>query len=134
MKFLVILDTMWGTGGRAPRWFHINPQNHSGRRLYALTGARYGELYVTNACPQQTTHATRHGRPDAGWLAVSLRLIPGNAHRAPLLVCGAVAQRAYERILARTGHVGPVYYMKHPAARTWTRKELDRVRQEITAL
>jgi hypothetical protein len=126
MKFLAVLDTMWGSGGAAPRWFHINPWNVSGKRLYALTGATFRELKVTNACPQQTTHATKHGTPSAWWLAENLtRYLPSGYAGAPLLICGTVAQKTFAK-LARHQHNGPVILMPHPAARNWSRANVER--------
>lgn len=128
-KFVAILDTMWGTGGRAPQWFLINPQNHSGRRLYKLTGARYGDLVVVNACAQQTRSARHHGTPSVEWLAASLAAVPTSRRGAVLLVCGAVAQRTYDRLAVPWN--GPVVRMPHPASRTWTRAQLLAVRKQI---
>ncbi len=132
-RFLAILDTMWGFGGKAPRWFHINPCNASGRRLYRLTGVSERELLVTNACPQQTKHATRHGVPDARWLFQSLSNVPSAFRTAPLLVCGVVATATYCTLVEHDGFEwdGPVLYLKHPAARTWTKAEIARVARRI---
>jgi hypothetical protein len=122
---VAVLDTMWGErNGRAPRWFPINPQNHSGRRLYKLVGAC--ELLVTNACPQLVNHATRHGKPDPKWLAENLaRLEP-----ALILACGNVAQRT----LKESGFRGRTVKIPHPAARIWTKKRVQRTARKIKRL
>jgi hypothetical protein len=129
--FVVVLDTMWGEGGDAPKWFLINPSNHSGRRLYSLTGSHYGNIAVVNACPGQTTHATKHGTPSPIWLAHSLLALPKHYTRrgVPLLVCGKVAQSTFEQLTIQWG--GPVLYIDHPAARSWTKAKLDQVRKQI---
>lgn len=132
MKFVAVLDTMWGTSGRAPLYFYINPRNHSGARLYRLTGVRARDLLVVNACPQQTGHATKHGTPSAQWLSRALAALPEPFQAACLLVCGQVAQRTYDA--ARVQWRGPVVRMLHPAARTWTRAELDRIARQLARL
>lgn len=142
--FLAVLDTMWGDDGVAPHWFTINPRNHSGRRLYRLTGARDGELWVTNACPQQVRHPNAHGTPSVEFLYQSFMQIPARWRTAPLLACGKVAQATYDAMIAqhaprgrqhlRFSHRGPVVRMLHPAARTWTARELARVARHIRTL
>jgi hypothetical protein len=131
-RCLVVLDTMWGSGGKADPWFTINPYNHSGKRLYRLTGLELGQVWVTNACPEQTTHANAHGRPSARWLGACLRLLPPRARRLPLLVCGKVAQATYAEVKVK--HYGEVFFMLHPAARTWTRQELERRTKQLHTL
>lgn len=129
--FLALLDTMWGADGDAPHWFSINPHNHSGRRLYRLTGA--DEVWVSNACPRSVSRATQHGTPDPEWVYRSFRLIAERWRSAPLLVCGTVAQETYLASVGLYGkrngklgvHRGAVLYLPHPAARSWTRSTLD---------
>lgn len=129
-KFLVVLDTMWGVSpGRAPAWFIINPWNHSGRRLYKLTEARVGELWVTNACPLRTDHAKRHGMPNPEWLHHNLWNMPLHCRRLPLLVCGKVAEQTYRE--SGYKHLGTVMFMAHPAARNWTRLRLLKAQRII---
>ncbi len=128
---LAMLDTMWGDAGTAPHWFSINPRNHSGRRLYTLTGA--DEVWVTNACARSVRRATQHGTPDPEWVYQSFRIIPERRRRAPLLVCGTVATDTYLAAVGLHGkrngklgvHRGAVLHLPHPAARSWTRSMLD---------
>lgn len=110
MKIVAILDTMWALrAGRAPRWFRINPRNHSGRRLIQIIGS--ANFVVTNACPQMVTSASAHGTPDAGWLRENLvRLDPDLT-----LVCGRVAQRTFSQNMLRAD--AKFIEMPHPAAR-----------------
>jgi hypothetical protein len=134
--FLAILDTMWGDDGVAPHWFPINPDNHSGRRLYRLTGARDWDVWVANACPQQTSHARLHGTPSPAWLRSCFSRIKSPWQDSPLLVCGKVAQATYDEMIAICGkhppiHRGPVIRIMHPAARTWTKLEIARVQRLI---
>lgn len=133
--FLAILDTMWGNAGDAPHWFDINPHNVSGRRLYKLTGATSETLHVTNACPQQTDAAHKHGTPSAAWLRESFGQIPARWRTGTLLVCGAVAQRTYDEMMnagrPRFSHRGPVVRMPHPAARMWSRSMMAKIEKEI---
>ena len=56
---VAVLDTMWGGSGNAPGMFRINPDNHSGRRLYWLLG--HQDLLVTNACREYVADPTIHG-------------------------------------------------------------------------
>jgi len=133
LGFVAILDTQWGETGAAHKWFLINPDNHSGRRLYSLTNSHYGNLAVVNACPQQTNHPNKHGKPSVEWLAASLGALPKHYTRrgVPLLVCGAVAQEIFTALDIKWN--GPVIFMDHPAARRWTKEKLAAVKQEIAA-
>lgn len=125
----VVLDTMWGGWGgnhQAPRWFRIDPENHSGRRLHWLLEGH--SFWVTNACRAYVAHAGQHGTPDPVWLADNLKRVQCRL----LLVCGRVAQATYDRC----GHQpqGHVLRIMHPASRTWTRAELDRAKGQVQRL
>ena len=132
MKIVAVLETMWGDRpGRAPRFFQINPDNNSGRRLYKLVGEEH-QLLVTNACKELVTSANKHGKPDPKWLADNL----SRAHKADIiLVCGKVAQKTYWQaveLFALCVHSGQrVYHIPHPAARRWTKKRLQEVHRNI---
>lgn len=119
-KALVVLETMWGGNGKAPGLFRINPYNYSGKRLYSLLG--HSDFWVTNACRELVSHANAHGKPDPEWLAQNLQRLTYDL----LLLCGKVAQQTYDRC----GYVPPcrIERMPHPAARTWTKAELERWR------
>jgi len=126
---VAVLETMWGyRSGRAPRWFRINPQNASGRRLYKLIGEENSHrLLVTNACRELVTSAKRHGKPDPDWLLENLiRLDP---HL--ILVCGNVAQKAYKACGYVPLRKSRVLHIAHPAARNWTKKRLREVQRRI---
>jgi hypothetical protein len=117
---VAILDTMWGTRkGSAPRYFRINPLNTSGRRLYALAG-QGANLLVTNACRELVTSADVHGRPDPVWLASNLVRIQQRWAIDVILVCGVVAQRAFDQSLYQPAVETSVFRIPHPAARIWT--------------
>lgn len=131
-RCLVILDTMWGEGGRAPRWFAISPYNHSGKRLYYLTGLRFPQVWVANSCREQMTASHQHGKPDPKWLAECLTILPGNIKKLPLLVCGAVAQKTYKA--CGYNYEGPVEFLPHPAARLWTKELLEETKQRLETL
>lgn len=122
-KCLVILETMWGGSGHAPGLFHINPKNHTGRRLYWLLG--HNDLWVTNACREYVDNARQHGTPDPKWLAKNLQRMTYDL----LLICGNVAQRTYRKC----GYVPECTVMEipHPAWRGWTRDRLDITRELI---
>lgn len=129
IKVVAVLETMWdweqqtsGAGYRqAPRFFRINPRNHSGRRLYKLIGPD-AHLLVTEACKELATHANQHGKPDPDWLYGNLVMLePFDI----LLVCGLVARQTYQRCGYHLTSVADVVYMPHPAARQWTRQMID---------
>lgn len=134
-----ILETMWdwrgmtsGAGyGEAPRYFRINPQNFSGRRLYKLIGAD-AKLLVTNACRELVRSAKQHGTPDPAWLADNLRILDGDRVDV-LLVCGKVAQQTF----AACGYkprTATVLEIPHPAARrVWSREFIDTTAARIAA-
>jgi hypothetical protein len=128
VRACAILETMWGSPveRRAPRWFQINRDNHTGRRLYWLLG--HEDLLVTNACPQYVATAKHHGKPDPAWLAENLQRIECGL----LLVCGSVA---YNTFIA-CGAVPTwrrVMHIKHPAWRGWTKEALSQLQQQIRA-
>jgi len=122
-KAAAVLDTMWGFDGKAPAWFRINDFNHSGRRLYNLLGHK--DLWVTNACREQVSHAKLHGVPDSEWLAKNLQRIQYDL----LLVCGKIAQRAYTECMYKPNCV--VLLMPHPAARMWSKAMIDYWQEKI---
>ena len=136
IRVVAILETMWdwramtsGAGYRqAPRYFRINPQNYSGRRLYKLIGPD-AKLLVTEACRELATAANKHGMPDPAWLCENLQLLD---HRCDiLLVCGKIAQRTY----ASCGYVpgkARVIEIPHPAARVyWTKQTIAETAADI---
>jgi hypothetical protein len=133
-RYLVVIDTMWSDTARkrSDAWFAINPDNHSGKRLYKITNSVFPSVWVTNACPQRTTHATRHGVACPKWLRANLTMLSPRERSLPLLVCGVVARAAYEA--CGYTHDGPVVFMMHPAARTWSKKSLAAITRRIATL
>jgi hypothetical protein len=110
---VVVLETMWGTPRDvAPGFFRINPENHSGRRLYKLLGER--KFLVTNACKELVGGPNQHGTPDPEWLAHNLQRLTFDL----LLVCGKVAQRTYLASKYKPDVI--TLFTPHPAARSWT--------------
>src|SRR5204863_10164647 len=130
MRVVAMLETMWDWRGmtsgagysEAPRFFRINPDNHSGRRLYKLIG-HDAQLLVTNACRELVTGPNQHGKPDPQWLAENLAEIeakrPDSATIDVLLVCGKVAQQTF-RMSGYQPKKARIVEMPHPAARMWT--------------
>lgn len=144
---LVILESMWGwrdpgsVGSRAPHWFPINPENHSGKRLHRILGADPEErsVWVTNACPGVQRTAKDHGTPDPERLRTNIIKFPGDI--GWLIVGGKVAEATLARavLLDKTRDVphgrfalreklanSNGFFMPHPAARWWS-KEMERV-------
>jgi hypothetical protein len=126
MRAVAILDVMWDpdkAGRRAPRWFKINPQNHTGRRLYQWLKDKY-ELLVTNACPQIVNNAQGRGHADSTWLADNLqRLQPIDL----LLVCGDTAFHTFDNTGTNIGYADRVLLLPHPAFRGWSKQGIDLV-------
>lgn len=126
-RWLCVLETMWGSrAGKAPPYFCISPRNHSGRRLYQLTGEKPGCLWCTNVCPELVTGPNHHGVPSVTWLASNLGkwLSYKTAEGPALLVCGSVAQRTFSQLPR------PPYrtvYVPHPAARNWRAEHVGQV-------
>lgn len=142
MRVVAILETMWdwesatSAAGykEAPRFFRINPRNYSGKRLYKLIGPD-AQLLVTNACRELVSGPQHHGKPDSIWLAQNLELIevrrPDSASIDVLLVCGKVAQKAFEQCTYKP-KTARIVYMPHPAARqVWTREFIEQKANEI---
>jgi hypothetical protein len=115
MKIAVVLEVMWGATRktRAPRWYKINPHNHSGKRLIKLLG--HDDFMVTNACPEYVTAANEKGIADPAWLRENLRQYNPDM----VLVCGGVARRTFFRDMVRPGSI--IALLPHPAARGWTK-------------
>lgn len=127
MKVIALLDSMWnwrGMTANAPRHFRIDPDNHSGRRLYKLIGTGC-DLLVTNSCRELMPSANHHGKPDPAWVRENLELLqPFDL----LLVCGKVAQATYKA----SGYITlGVIIMPHPAARMWTKQMIAEYSEKI---
>ncbi len=125
-KIVAILESMWdwrqmtsGAGYKdAPRYFRINPNNFSGKRLYRIVGNGVN-LVVTNSCRELCASASHHGTPDPKWLRENLEIL---APFDVLLVCGKVAQATYNK----SGHeYARKIEIPHPAARMWTHAMLE---------
>lgn len=146
-RVVAILETMWDWRGmtsgagysEAPRFFRINAENYSGKRLYKLIGPD-AKLLVTNACRELVTGPQHHGKGDPVWLEENLRTLDGlgpmpegatPANIDVLLVCGKVAQATY---LAQTYQCrwAKVLFMPHPAARSyWTKQVIEAMALQI---
>ncbi len=146
-RCVAILETMWDWRGmtsgagyvEAPRFFRINSENYSGKRLYKLVGPD-AKLLVTNACRELGASANIHGKGDPVWLGENLRMLDGIGAQPDgcvpttievLLVCGRVAQSTYRQC----GYVPPaarVIEIPHPAARMfWTREKVAEIASQI---
>jgi hypothetical protein len=120
----------------APRFFRINPNNYSGRRLYKICGPK-AKLLVTNACRELVSGPNHHGTPDPVWLAENLAEIesrrPDSATIDVLLVCGKVAQKAFidSRYVLKSSECR-VIQIPHPAARgVWTADYIEQIKSQI---
>ena len=126
---VAVLEVMWGEpSDEAPGFFWINDKwNASGKRLRQLVGTR---VLVTNACRECVPSASHRGTRDPDRLARNLSRIDCDL----LLICGAVAQATFEE----SGFVVPegtrAFYMKHPAARSWTKQEIEETSDFLTNL
>lgn len=130
-KVVALLESMWGWRGyhvaeeEAPRFFRINPDNFSGRRLYQLCGT--ANLLVTNSCRVVQRSANHHGTPDPVWVRENFEKAQKDGC-VLFLVCGRVAQRTY----ALTGlKFKNVLCIDHPAARRWSTETLEESRRKI---
>ena len=130
MKIVAVLETMWGDpGGRAPRYFRINPENNSGKRLYKLVG-KSADLIVTNACPERVASAGKHGTPDPVYLRQNLEELERMGWADLILLAGKVAQKTYE-LSGFKPHSAVVISMPHPAARRWTADTFSEIKNRI---
>jgi hypothetical protein len=132
VKIVALLESMWGwrgyndPGEEAPRFFRINHDNFSGRRLYRLCGD--ANLVVTNSCRIVQQSANHHGTPDPEYVKENLTRAQGDGCDL-FLICGKIAQDTY----AKTGlDYDNVIFMDHPAARRWTTAQLDAVTDQIS--
>lgn len=130
MNVVALLESMWGWRGYTEkgdvvRYFRINPDNFSGRRLYSLIGEH--NLLVTNSCRECQATANDHGIPDPEWVSDNLKFLESQGMHL-LLVCGKVAKDTYERSGFKFDRV---IFMDHPAARRWTSDGLMKVKSKI---
>ena len=129
-NIVALLDSMWGWRGMTSkgdviRYFRINADNFSGRRLYRMCGNH--SLLVTNSCRECQSSSSDHGTPDPEWVASNLKFLESQGMNL-LLICGKVAKDTYER----SGFDFPkVIFMDHPAARRWSNKTLDEMALRI---
>ena len=134
---VAVLDTMWDWRGvtsaagygTAPRYFRINPNNFTGRRLYKLIGPN-NRLLVTDSCKELVSSPKEHGTPDPHWLSENLRIINDLRPIDILLICGKVAQRTFESVsyVPEKARVIPI---PHPVARVWTKERIKMTSQII---
>ena len=139
---VAILDTMYDWRGKtsgvglrqAPRFFRINPHNHSGKRLYSLIYPAT-RLLVTDACRELVQKPTDHGTPDPIWLSSNLQFINTIRPITLLLVCGKVAQKTYAQCTFKGNGATRVIELPHPAARpVWTREYILQVQKQMPGL
>src|SRR5579863_9030935 len=101
-RIVALLESMWGwrgyntPGEDAPRFFCINPKNHSGWRLYDLVGSH--ELRVTNCCRTVQESANHHGKPDLEWIRENLKQASLDTHL--VLVCGRIARESFDTLVS----------------------------------
>lgn len=115
---------------RAPKFFIINRNNFSGRRLYSLIGNDV-RLLVTESCKELVKSAKEHGTPDPIWLASNLTLLHSGLFKpSVILLCGKVAQKTFKDSKFVTHAC--VIEIPHPAARVvWTKAYIEQIRQQI---
>jgi len=122
-KIVVVLEVMWGMPtDKVQRWFHINPYNHSGRRLIDIIG--HQDFRVTNACPQLVHSARSKGKPSKEWLSANLSKLQTDI----VIVCGNVAQATFEPSMASGAQI---VKLPHPAARSWSKKAVEQARRKV---
>jgi hypothetical protein len=149
LNVVAVLETMWdwrqmtsGAGyNEAPRFFRINQNNFSGKRLYWLLSsdtAQLGtcvKLLVTNACRELVSGPQFHGKGDPAWLGENLNLLesarPESRNLDLLLVCGKIAQDTYAKCGYKPPETTRVIRLPHPAARLWSTDSLNRTRAII---
>lgn len=138
-KIVALLDSMWSWGGcnepgeEAPRYFRINPDNHSGRRLYRICGPGHS-LLVTNCCRIVQSSANHHGLPDPEWVGRNIAFLAKEGMDL-LLICGKVAKQTYlRRPCGWNAHYPAVLYMDHPAARRWSNQKIDETAALVAAM
>jgi hypothetical protein len=133
-NIVALLESMWGWRGYSEagdviRYFRINPDNFSGRRLYRIVGDGHN-LLVTNSCRECQSTASDHGKPDPAWVASNLTFLASEKMDL-LLVCGRIAKETYEA----SGFQFPkVLFMDHPAARRWSNASLDAMTKRVAEM
>src|ERR1700690_397009 len=91
-KVFILLDTFWGerAGRISPRWYNINPNNYSGKKIYKLTGCNFREVMVGNICKYQVGYSNELGKPDLDWVKSNFDMIPKSIRASkPLLIMGS---------------------------------------------
>mgnify|MGYP003138429018 FL=1 len=138
-RIIAVLDTMWDwrqrtssagyTPREAPRYFRINPENHSGKRLYRFVGDH--ELLVTNACRELAQSANHHGTPNPDWLKENLEILHQEKPIDLILVCGKVAQKTFDQLGFQEPNTVQVMKILHPAARTWSSALIEETIEKV---
>lgn len=135
LRATVVLEVMWDWRSmtsnaeyveQAPKWFTINPNNFTGRRLHWFLG--HNDFLVTNACPELVSSPNHRGTPSKDWLKSNLKEMYDRWKFDTVFICGSVARSIYEHNwlpLVRT------IYMPHPAFRGWNRTTLDEAKRRI---
>lgn len=127
-----VLEVMWGwrglelgdENGEAPRWYHINSSNYSGKMLYKWLGHK--ELLVTNACKEYVRRPIDKGKPDPSWLETNLIIAAPKTDL--LLVCGKVAKETYLKVPKDSRPTCRTIFTPHPAWRMWSNVHVDQLR------
>jgi hypothetical protein len=100
MNIVALLESMWGWRGYSEagdviRYFRINPDNFSGRRLYSLIGPSHS-LLVTNSCRECQRSANDHGTPDPAWVgSIPARAGEPGRNNPRNLACSYISQPTY---------------------------------------
>lgn len=131
-RVIAVLEVMWDpthAGRKAPFKFRINPRNFTGKRLYSWLNED-DELWVTNACSRIVSNAQGRAEADPETLALNLGRCTLHGKIDLLLVCGKIAESAFKETCT-LNCAERVIVLPHPAARVWSKRQLDLVKQLI---
>jgi hypothetical protein len=124
---LVILEVMWGPANGARNLFQINPNNHSGRRLYKIMPGRF---LVGDACPGIVSSAKERGIPSVDHLESVFDYAIGRGYTLPVVVIGGkIARETFEKMPVKP-EIKRVMFIPHPAARAFWTKEIEALAKE----
>lgn len=137
ISILAVLQNAWTDetnydrlNKRKPLWFHINPLNKTGKKLYRITKGY--DLRVTNVCPEWKLNPREKGKSDIDFVSRALK----SGDYLIYLVCGNQAietfkkyQKEFSKVIDFRKKI--VIFMPHPASRTLTNKLLDEVKREL---
>ena len=133
---LCLLANAWG--GRLGRkmtikWYKPNPINYSSRKMWKICGSGAHDMRFGNVCPVWFSNPKQKGDTDLEHTKSVLRGTRNQKWDA-VIVCGVQARKAIEELQSQNAEELQgikLLFMQHPASRTLTKIEMEKVSTEL---